>query len=267
MSPLVREVPLICSAFSVQRIADGSKTQTRRILDESKLRVRLDRSIRNEWFLGMPTDMRIEMGPGTYRAKLNPHGAVSTVDQNFGLKPGEFRFVCRFAQGDTFVDKSKEHHPWTISPGVTTLLWVRETWAAVSPDEDWRPDHECNIEYRADTPNAKRAGGWDEMPDDADAIRWRSPIFMPRWASRHTLRVVRVRLERLHWMNDVDARAEGCPNGLEQFRHGWEQLHGPKSWDANPWVWMTEFERVANAVKRPRAAGPRERTVSNGASH
>lgn len=136
-------------------------------------------------------------------------------------------------------------------------LWVRETWAPVSPDENWRPIKECNIEYRADDPNAKRAGGWDEAPYDAEAIRWRSPIHMPRWASRITLDVTEVRVQRLQDISCMDAMREGVtiPAHIPQdgadldwarrgFRELWQSLHSPGSWDANPWVAAITFKRI-----------------------
>ena len=77
-----------------------------------------------------------------------------------------------------------------------------------------------------------------------------SPIFMPRWASRLTLTVTDVRVQRLQEISEADARAEGVspitePNDLkwEHYApHGaafvilWNSINGPGAWDANPWV-------------------------------
>lgn len=139
-------------------------------------------------------------------------------------------------------------------------LWVRETFAYVSPHEYPAPFEECKIEYRADKPEAKRAGGWDCEPDDPEAIRWRPSIHMPRWASRITLEVTGVRVERLQDISEADARAEGAyppPAGTDDdgahydagtFRDGfralWESINGAGSWTANPWVWVIEFRRI-----------------------
>jgi hypothetical protein len=85
---------------------------------------------------------------------------------------------------------------------------------------------------------------------------------MPRWASRLTLEVTGVRVERLQDITILDASAEGCSAGgvLERasdgavmrtagtsrvaFEHLWGDINGADSWAANPWVWVIEFKRV-----------------------
>lgn len=78
---------------------------------------------------------------------------------------------------------------------------------------------------------------------------------MPRWASRITLEVTSVRVERLQDISEADAIAEGIGqeavaafqrSGVDRpagfaYRDLWEQINGPGSWDANPWVWVVEF--------------------------
>lgn len=124
-------------------------------------------------------------------------------------------------------------------------LWVRETWAlafesAVIP-------HPEAVIYRADEGNADWGG------------RWKPSIHMPRWASRITLEIVSVRVERLQDISGTDCLAEGvgAPVGSElsygsvtdawnkrEYARLWESINGPGSWDANPWVWVVEFKRV-----------------------
>jgi len=102
------------------------------------------------------------------------------------------------------------------------------------------------IFYRADSAN-----------DNAGCI-WRSPIHMPRWASRITLEITGVRVEQLQDISDEDALAEGVNvhpdfhgkardsiySPIQAFRDLWESIHGPGAWEANPWVWVVEFQRV-----------------------
>lgn len=90
---------------------------------------------------------------------------------------------------------------------------------------------------------------------------WRLKIgrYLPRWASRITLEVLGVRVERLQDISEEDARAEGV--ALEDgqwtdedgtlrsdyrtaFRRLWISINGQDSWDANPWVWVVEFRRL-----------------------
>lgn len=124
------------------------------------------------------------------------------------------------------------------SPG--DKLWVRETWAPAT-DRTW---------YRA-------TDGEQGPP-----LGWKPSIFMPRWASRITLDVVHVRVERLREISHNDAKREGAmawakesnlkceprdePLSLAQlaFSHLWESINGAESWSANPLVWVIEFKRA-----------------------
>ena len=93
--------------------------------------------------------------------------------------------------------------------------------------------------------------------------RWTPSIQMPKAASRLTLEVVSVRVERLQDISEVDAVAEGCsriPMNIESvakslatldrwnFAATWEALYGSGSWDANPWVWVVEFKRLGGVA-------------------
>ena len=138
-------------------------------------------------------------------------------------------------------------------------LWVREAWGlhAYGDDTDWLKggctamdldDHV--IAYRAD---------WGPLQD---GCHWRPSIHMPRAASRITLEITGVRVERLQDISFTDAAAEGLHYTSERldrwsadgslwhatpqqaYRALWESINGPDSWDANPWVWAIEFKRV-----------------------
>lgn len=123
-------------------------------------------------------------------------------------------------------------------------LWVRETW------------RECGSGQRQDgqipstpVPVVYTADG------DADGP-WRPSIFMPKWASRITLEITELRVERLNVISSADAEDEGVTlfgkdnrvgeETLYQagFRELWETINGKGSWAANPWVWVVEFDVV-----------------------
>lgn len=132
-------------------------------------------------------------------------------------------------------------------------LWVRETfcaWSGGKTDggEEWDlvegrlpPEnfHGLDISYKADGKNS---------PD-----RWRSPIFMPRWASRISLRITDVRVQRLQEISEEDAIAEGAQcagfpaatTNVGAFAGGWNKISGPGSWESNPWVWAITFEKLS----------------------
>ncbi len=89
--------------------------------------------------------------------------------------------------------------------------------------------------------------------------QWTPSIYMPRWASRLSLEIVSVRVERLNDISEADALAEGCdtdrlPDGAGEggewhcptawYADLWESINGAGSWAQNPWVWVVEFKVV-----------------------
>ncbi len=121
---------------------------------------------------------------------------------------------------------------------VGDLLWVRETasfWI-----KDGKPEKIMN--YRADyIPNIEEinAPRWEKQ-------EWRPSIHMPRWASRLTLEITAVRVERLLDITQRDAVAEGIKplqgNAIRGFCDLWKSINGESSWATNPWVWVIEFK-------------------------
>lgn len=120
---------------------------------------------------------------------------------------------------------------WFLCPygGPGDRLWVRETWCEFIDDQG-----------RA---VACAADGWAECPAEDD--RWRPSIFMPRWASRITLEITGVRVERIQDISEEDAQSEGVPIPI-LFISLWDEINGNRGygWESNPWVWVVEFKRV-----------------------
>lgn len=111
-------------------------------------------------------------------------------------------------------------------------LWVRETWRRPHNNRDTPITRGQSIQYRA-------SSDWHDGFGD----HWRPSIHMPRWASRLTLEVVSVRVERLLGMTEADAQDEGVADPHE-FSELWTNINGEGSWEKNPWVWVVEFRRV-----------------------
>lgn len=127
------------------------------------------------------------------------------------------------------------------------LLWVRETWgfsaklpASTKDEWAWLAYPELRG-YRAD--------------NHVDGYCWRPSIFMPRWASRITLKITNVRVERLQLISDKDAIAEGVSlsysTGIAKeakwhFERLWDTINAKRgySWASNPWVWVIEFCKI-----------------------
>lgn len=132
-------------------------------------------------------------------------------------------------------------------------LWVREAWRGERADDGRPPrdlDHGCRVWTEAD--GAAMDGG--NVAIDAKPGKLRPGIFMPRWASRITLEITGVRVERVQDISEADAKAEGPtqhPNWPREFyttwrsayRALWNQINGAGAWDANPWVWVLSFSR------------------------
>jgi len=130
-------------------------------------------------------------------------------------------------------------------------LWVRETWAMRKDTEPGSEHAKHYLHFKAD------GGGWspsDEM-NWHNWEQWRSPIFMPRWASRITLEITAVRVERVQDISEGDAKAEGLQDwyGAEpavtnrgRFHAFWDSLNAKRGyeWDANPWAWVITFRRL-----------------------
>jgi hypothetical protein len=119
-------------------------------------------------------------------------------------------------------------------------LWVREAWRA-----DKRCDHAAPREISPRSAVMYEADGGACQYPLMTPGKLRPGMFMPRWASRITLEVTGVRVERLWEISQADVQAEGCDGYVLTYAKLWESINGPGSWDANPWVWVVEFKRNA----------------------
>jgi hypothetical protein len=233
--------PIIFSAPMIRALRADLKTQTRRIVtpfDDASPATGLSRPVHSPW-LGEDGIWRWQRGaPKTANFRADerrcPYGAV-----------GDF-------------------------------LWVKETWTSLG----YGPGFGAELHYAADghdfrvwEEREKHRRIVDPVPDRDNKYRpldwgpWRSPRFMPRWASRLTLEITDLRPERLHAITDGDARAEGIhefklPNGsifgpqgvngsdvgataVEAYAALWDSLNGKRApWSTNPWCWVIGFRRV-----------------------
>ena len=230
----VKERPILFSAPMVMAIIYGSKTQTRRVIP---------------WNIAgnMDTPRGDKDIAAGYPFTEDKYGdAVSVRDISHYGKPGG-------------------------------RLWVRETWKYA----DWTEDGEPYIQYRSDNTiiikehpedwQDRVAEVWAKLslPENyqidntASDRKWRPSIFMPRWASRITLEITDIRVERLQDISEEDAENEGISflryvpdvdetlTAKELFMCLWDAINGKspgKSWANNPWVWVVEFKRLNKAA-------------------
>lgn len=151
-------------------------------------------------------------------------------------------------------------------------LWVREAFGVgVSTGNSWHADSGPG----AMNPLAPRRYRADGEPGFCG--RWRPSIHMPRWASRLTLHVSEVRVQRLQEISAADAVAEGCffkrwitgeypefdvgvdednRRLVSQFKTLWNSLHGADAWDANPWVCAITFTVERANIDAARGSRP-----------
>lgn len=214
------EKPILFSAPMVRAILENRKTQTRRIV----------------------------------KAMIAPHVKAITGLRDYGPKIG-FGFVGKVAGSDDLL--------FTPCPyPVGTRLWVRETThrrPMLNPiTGDPLNEKYDGGAYSADNEYVLDAHGFD--------FAWWykrkvcPSIHMPRWASRITLEVTKVRVERLQGITEEDAVEEGVEpmshgyrdylgrdfqcDAVTSFNSLWQSINGPDSWNANPFVWAYDFRRV-----------------------
>lgn len=217
----MKERPVIFNGEMVRAILDGRKTQTRRVIKNQRMGDR--------W--------SVKPAKSPLYERHSHDWWLPT-----GTKPYSALPVCPFGQ-------------------VGDRLWVREAYQGPLFNFDQmetyledtskfeRPEF---CEYRAD------GGKTPEYYDADDNLRygWKPSIHMPRWASRITLEITGVRVERLNDISEEDAKAEGVapsqhiitpPEALYRvgFLKLWQSIYGEESWGANLWVWVIEFKQVS----------------------
>ena len=133
-------------------------------------------------------------------------------------------------------------------------LWVREAWRTAESLDAAAPrelEHGVGISYEATQGERTPTGRYRHAQSTG---RYRHARFMPRWASRFTLELTDVRVQRVAGISEEDARAEGVEpltwgadvaGGLGHtaaYGRLWDEINGRGAWYANPWVWALTFE-------------------------
>lgn len=232
----VKERPIIFSGEMVKAILDGKKTMTRRVVKFS------------DFTIDSITPLHIELVDGKYCL--------------FNERNGWLIGYPKFPYGK-----------------VGDRLWVRETWIQGYDDplieSEGDDENAVSIIYKADgkeeyrSCSAETAENWGDFSADSEMVGFKSPIHMPRWASRLLLEITDIRVERLNDISEADCEKEGfrfyplsricfkpCstkhPSGHGSnnyksiFGEYWDTLNAKKGypWSSNPWVWVVEFKVV-----------------------
>ncbi|WP_038852677.1 hypothetical protein [Bordetella petrii] len=137
-------------------------------------------------------------------------------------------------------------------------LWVRESFMDLQGTGVEHYDSDRRRQRYAFAADCLAGSYSDEARRDY-GLKWKPSIHMPRAASRITLEITGVRVERLHVISADDAWAEGvqdwmgvetpwkgvlAPTEVHAFASLWESVNGAGSWAVNPWVWVVEFRRL-----------------------
>ncbi len=202
-----RVLPILFNTDMVRAILDGRKTVTRRICKDGNDYVVPDMSF--------------------YDADKRTYAVHNYANQEHTEKLSLVERNCPICPGD--------------------ILYVRETFRPLSNHP------KAGFEYAADWSTKYFENS--KEPNCCNGGKWKPSIHMPKEAARIWIKVTDVR-ERLQDMNKMDAVKEGidtrcCVNlshALTKFKKLWDStikksdlaLYG---WDANPWVWVIEFER------------------------
>lgn len=152
--------------------------------------------------------------------------------------------------GSNYAETVSNFTNWNCPMGrVGDRLWVRETFRYFDNS------NECGCsEYCGCPPTGTPIYRASHFTGNGE--KWKPSIHMPRNASRITLEITKIRVERLQDISAEDAKAEGFdyskhPSSIEMdyaigartnFRHAWDAIN--KNWEANPWVWVVEFKVV-----------------------
>ena len=244
----MKDHPILMNGTNVVRILEGRKTQTRRVM-----RPQPKKKDNGFWEWKNCGWNRDDIGPPAPTLRRGPFGCAGD----------------RLWVRETFhYGWSQEEHFYNGMDGesLSELVWTR---GDVDPSEDI-------VWYAADGPPG-HVGMYDEW-----ATQKTPSIFMPKWACRLWLDVVDVRVERLQSITAEDAQAEGIEicgtadgvpllplNGIIRehplwadpknatvddywtgyFARSWNKINAKRGfgWEANPWVWVVEFEHKENS--------------------
>lgn len=230
--PILFSGPMVCALLA------GTKTQTRRV-------VKPQTPATHGWAGWIISSThKADEGKATWQDGTDSLGSHHLVRCPYG-KPGDLLWVRETCRAKELTTKEAE-----------------EMWRA-SPDYDGLPPNRLygldGVLFLADNAfkaiaNTPAAGdAWTDL----NAYRGKRgatvpPIHMPRWASRLTLRITQVGVQRLQEISEADAIAEGAvghPDGMwHAYRSLWTLINGPGSWEANPWVWAITFEVIRQNI-------------------
>lgn len=224
--------PIIFTGEMIRAILAGRKTQTRRLHGLEDV---------NNYPGLLVGDS--PLGPLGYR------GVFYYTKKPYKKDPDLFHWFMGMSKDGREINPIPVKCPYG-QPG--DRLWVKETWATPGNYDDFKPS-DLSIHMLG----SKELLAYKATEQYPIYYHWRTPLFMPRWASRITLEITGVRVERVQSISHNDACVEGAPSEPEYNNRGtgsiyvdwyadlWDTINGKEyPWVKNPWVWVLEFKVV-----------------------
>ena len=225
----MKERPIIINTSLIPATLQGRKTQTRRV---------------------------IKPQPTCHCAKPDWRGQIiSWRGYKYKGRQGWFCYIC--GNGLKPIDEWSAHGILCPYGQVGDRLWVKETWMLTTSAKDNEIIKDWFVVYKDGIKVVTEPDqSWLFRDRDNCFDKWRSSRFMPRWASRITLEITGIRVERLKDIWIKDAIAEGCSldfdmkhfgnfqDPISKFQTLWDSLNAMRGygWETNPFVWVLEFE-------------------------
>jgi len=240
------ERPILFSTPMIQAILAGKKTETRRVVTK------------HNSFIGEGGDWnKLEFyNKQTWNDETHcmdkPYIAETFVDSGFPDKNGKKNYQYLHVP----YDFEEEGVIYRVYPRYSPkdILWVKETWRTGAGLDSFPPH--CSgdnspYQYKADMATVRGKDVTEYSPWG----KWRPSIFMPRWASRITLEITDIRVQRLQDISEEDAKAEGMTISAPilqgvmshkmKFRLIWDKINGKKhTWEENPYIWVITFKKI-----------------------
>lgn len=234
----MKERPILFSGPMVRAILEGRKTQTRRIVKVPKYHLFDNQSPEN--FIGDGNNLETTLG-SYWTGERRWVRESFAIETNFDLDPCDPPFK------DGRPVRWQENEDWG-------KWWEQAHYAATDPMPELVREN-CRFETCA---------------NNGYCQHWQPSIHMPRWASRITLEITKVRVERVQEISEQDAKAEGvglANSGIED--HGgvavaikdhrtafvglWNSINAARGfgWEKNPWVWVIEFKKQKEKLNEP----------------
>ena len=153
-----------------------------------------------------------------------------------------YRFIGKWGEFENHIEPLGKYSipcPYGV---IGDQLWVKEKYALVPNGVGYDPGYVI------------RDPEW----------HWKSSLFMPRWASRITLEITGIRVERVQDITYLDCIAEGMNSNMplndrgegsiekDAYAHLWDKINKSRgySWDSNPFVWCLSFRRIDDEIRK-----------------